>query len=227
MARVIQKGRAQLSQSITPRREQIIKSATALFVKKGYDKTTVRDIASKSGITVGTLYHYITSKDDILAVIQERASEDIRDFIQETEKALVELRPAEALRFTIEKYFTLVDDYQDLSLFWYQETRSLPTALRARLLEDDELRAGVFNKVLMAGCEAGELRQHDTLLMAHDIIVLGDMWAFRRWFLRKHYTFAQYLAKQVDLILSTISNHPGSRSAKNARQVDINEGGER
>jgi AcrR family transcriptional regulator len=227
MARVIQSGRAQLSQSITPRREQIIKSATALFVKKGYDKTTVRDIASKSGITVGTLYHYITSKDDILAVIQERASEDIRDFIQATEKALVELRPAEALRFTIEKYFILLDDYQDLCLFWYQETRSLPTALRARLLEDDELRAGVFNKVLIAGCEAGEFRQHDTLLMAHDIIVLGDMWAFRRWFLRKHYTFAQYLTKQVDLILSAISNHPRSRPQRARDKIDIKEGGER
>ena len=105
------------------------------------------------------------------------------------------------------KYFSAVDGAQDTVLFWYHDTGNLQPASQAKLLENDELLGEVFRKILDVGCQSGVFKQHDTTLMAHDIIVLGDMWAFRRWFLRKHYTFAQYAAEQADLILSAISNN--------------------
>lgn len=188
------------------RRQQIVKAATKLFAKEGYLKTTVREIARASGITVGTLYHYFSSKNDILSLIQEEASAGIDNFIQETEEALSQLGPTEALRLAIRRYFSMVNDSQDLFLFWYHETRSLQPAQQEQLLHHDELLGETFRRILDAGCQSGEFKQHDTTLTAHDIIVLGDMWAFRRWFLRKHYTFAQYTAEQTDLVLSAISN---------------------
>ncbi len=189
------------------RQQQIVKAAAALFVKKGYLKTTVREIASNNGITVGTLYHYISSKDDILSLMQEGAFDFKGNLIQETEEALSQSGPVEALRLAIRKYFSVVDGAQDTVLFWYHDTGNLQPASQAKLLENDELLGEVFKKILDAGCQSGVFKQHDTMLMAHDIIVLGDMWAFRRWFLRKHYTFAQYAAEQTDLILSAISNN--------------------
>jgi AcrR family transcriptional regulator len=46
---------------------EITKAAAALFIKKGTVNTGVREIAEASGITVGTLYHYFKSKEEIIA----------------------------------------------------------------------------------------------------------------------------------------------------------------
>lgn len=189
------------------RRQQIVKAATKLFAREGYLKTTVREIARGSGITVGTLYHYFSSKNDILSSIQEEASAGTDNFIQETEEALSQLGPTEALRLAIRRYFSMANESEELILFWYHETRNLQPSHQEQLLHHDELLGETFKKILDAGCQSGEFKQHDTMLTAHDIIVLGDMWAFRRWFLRKHYTFAQYTAEQTDLILSAVSDN--------------------
>ena len=186
------------------RRQQIVNAAGALFVKKGYLKTTVREIARQSGITVGTLYHYFSSKDDILSSMQEKTSIFLSEFVQETGEALTKTGPKEALRLATEKYFSVVDNYQDIILFWYHETQNLQPAQQERLMRNDELIAETFEKILVAGCQSGEFKPHDARLISRDIIVLGDMWAFRRWFLRKHYTLAQYTKEQTDLLLSRV-----------------------
>lgn len=46
--------------------ERIWQAALALFARQGFAGTTTRDIADASGLTVGSLYHYMGSKDDLL-----------------------------------------------------------------------------------------------------------------------------------------------------------------
>jgi len=188
------------------RQQQIIKVASRLFVKNGYHKTTVREIARESGLTVGTLYHYFSSKEEMLTLVLERTSEGTNRIAQKTEEVLSQLGPTQALHLAIEKYFSAVNNSQDQILFWYHDTRALSRDQRRKLLGNEGLLAEIFNRVLIAGCETGEFREHDTMLMSHNIIVLGDMWAFRRWFLRDHCGFEEYLKKQTDMILSAISN---------------------
>ena len=47
----------------------IIDGACSKFFQKGYHKTTIREIAVASGMSMGQLYHYISSKDDVLFLI--------------------------------------------------------------------------------------------------------------------------------------------------------------
>jgi len=194
------------NKDLNSRRVQIIRAAAGLFVRKGILGTTVREIARASGITVGTLYHYINTKTDIISLILEEELGVINDFIREGGDLLLQVGPVEALHQAIDRYFRVVAEIQDLTLFWYQETRNLLPAQRKKLLAYEYLFAETFNKILVAGCKSGHFRDHDTLLMSHNIIVLGDMWAFRRWFLHKHYTLAQYTREQIELILSRICN---------------------
>ncbi|MBB71353.1 MAG: hypothetical protein CMF50_03030 [Legionellales bacterium] len=44
---------------------KVISLATELFVRKGYSDTSIADIASACGIRKSSLYHYITSKEDL------------------------------------------------------------------------------------------------------------------------------------------------------------------
>jgi AcrR family transcriptional regulator len=56
------------------RREQIVEGAAALFSKRGYHATTVRDIAEAAGLLSGSLYTHIRSKEDLLHDIVMQAA---------------------------------------------------------------------------------------------------------------------------------------------------------
>ncbi|MGH2578987.1 MAG: TetR/AcrR family transcriptional regulator, partial [Actinomycetota bacterium] len=53
------------------RRAQIIEAATRLVARQGFAKTVVRDIADEANISVGLVYEYVRSKEDILFLIYE------------------------------------------------------------------------------------------------------------------------------------------------------------
>lgn len=57
---------------ITKRREQIIQAAMVLFRKKGYQRTTMREICEKSKVNRGSFYDYFGSKEDILVFIYKQ-----------------------------------------------------------------------------------------------------------------------------------------------------------
>jgi AcrR family transcriptional regulator len=51
------------------RRQQIIAEAAKLFVKNGFDGTSIREIAAVSGILSGSLYHHFSSKEEIFVAV--------------------------------------------------------------------------------------------------------------------------------------------------------------
>src|SRR5256712_12857434 len=56
------------------RRAQIVEAATRLVARQGFAKTVVRDIAEEANISVGLVYEYVRSKEDILFLIYEHWS---------------------------------------------------------------------------------------------------------------------------------------------------------
>ncbi|MGD8461564.1 MAG: helix-turn-helix domain-containing protein, partial [Desulfobacterales bacterium] len=53
------------------RRRQIADAAVQLFIEKGFHKTTTRQIARAAGFSIGSLYEYFASKEDILYMVCE------------------------------------------------------------------------------------------------------------------------------------------------------------
>jgi AcrR family transcriptional regulator len=52
--------------------EVIFETALSLFRKRGFDRTTMRDVASKAGVALGGTYYYFRSKNDIVSAYYER-----------------------------------------------------------------------------------------------------------------------------------------------------------
>jgi AcrR family transcriptional regulator len=48
------------------RRQQIIDGAYRCFARKGFHQTTMRDIYAESGLSAGAIYHYFSSKEEII-----------------------------------------------------------------------------------------------------------------------------------------------------------------
>jgi AcrR family transcriptional regulator len=56
-------------------RERVLDVALDLFTEKGFDRTSLREIAEKLGVTKAALYYYFASKDDILMALHMRLHE--------------------------------------------------------------------------------------------------------------------------------------------------------
>ena len=62
---------------------KVIQSATRLFLKQGFSKTTHRQIAEESGIGLGTITYHYKVKEDLLRVLIEELMELPTKIIQE------------------------------------------------------------------------------------------------------------------------------------------------
>ena len=193
-------------QLVEARRMQIVRAAVDLFVEKGFHKTTTREIARASGLGIGTLYEYIQSKEDVLYLVCAYIH-------REVEKRLTEVRLTadngrDELTQSIARFFACVDELQDYVLLIYQETKSLPSSTLTLVLQKEEEITKLFEGILERGRADGSLllAGQNVKLFAHNIIVLGQMWTFRRWALHRHYSLAEYTERQTSLLLQEITN---------------------
>lgn len=65
-------------------RNTILESALELLRDKGFDATTMRDVASKAGVALGAAYYYFASKDAIVMGFYERAQEQLAPLLDQS-----------------------------------------------------------------------------------------------------------------------------------------------
>ncbi len=65
-------------------RTRIFEAALALFRKRGFVNTTMREIAKEAGVALGAAYYYFDSKDAIVMAFYERAQEELTPRLEES-----------------------------------------------------------------------------------------------------------------------------------------------
>ncbi|MCR8938808.1 TetR/AcrR family transcriptional regulator [Brevibacillus laterosporus] len=192
---------------IEKRREQIIEAAVDLFIHKGFHKTTTREIARASGFSIGTLYEYIESKEDILYLVCDSIHNEMEERLREA--ITYNGSGLNSLKLALKSLIRVMDQVNDRVLLIYQETKSLPHEAMTYVLRREESITGIFEEILHKGMEDGSIRTDERYvkLMANNIMVLAEMWVFRRWTLGKSYTLDEYIEKQTELLLRDISGH--------------------
>lgn len=184
------------------RRRQIVDAAVRLFIEKGFHKTTTRQIAAVAGFSIGSLYEYVASKEDILYLVCDAIHAEVERGVAE---AMARTRAGRSpLSEIIREYFMVCHRMSDHILLIYQETQSLPHNWRKRVLENEVRITGIFVQVLAGLMSSGDLPVMEDRfieLIAHNISVLGHMWTFRRWFLSRHYSIDDFIAYQTEFIM--------------------------
>ncbi|MEK4146101.1 TetR/AcrR family transcriptional regulator [Robertmurraya sp. FSL W8-0741] len=191
---------------VIKRRNQMIKGAVTLFKEKGFHRTTTREIAKAAGFSIGTLYEYIRSKEDVLYLVCDSIYDEVHNRLQkdiDTKRGTLE-----SLRLGIGNYFRVVDDLQDEVLVMYQEAKSLSKDALPYVLRKEAEMALIIEDIINRCVENGELElsAEQVKLMSHNIVVLGQMWAFRRWNIQKMYSLEEYIEIQIKLIFEGIKN---------------------
>ncbi len=184
--------------------KQIVKTSAALFSKKGYHDTTTRQIAEACGITSGTLYHYIRAKDDLLAMFADLLTIEFGKFEKNIRRDLPDVSPATALSNTVAGFITLIDDIQDMALFWYQESKNLDSKHLKRMLDMERRIVGLFIEMIEMGRKSGQFKVDDPVIAGFNIKMMCDMWALKRWYFHNLYSLDQFKAKCVAVALSIV-----------------------
>jgi len=89
-------------------RLQFINAAKTLFVKKGYDETTMIDIAQEAGLSRRTLYAYFESKVEVFQAVIN--SEVDKILVQLTDIAEQNIPPQQKIVEFVFGYFRLVKE---------------------------------------------------------------------------------------------------------------------
>ena len=184
---------------IEKRREQMIRGAVTLFKEKGFHRTTTREIAKAAGFSIGTLYEYIRTKEDVLYLVCDSIYDEVHTRLDRLD---IEQGSITVLVTAIEHYYTLIDDMQDEFVVMYQESKSLPKDALSYVLNKEIEMVALFERLLMQCVDNGEIKMtpKEVVMASHHLFVQGQMWAFRRWALRD-FTIQEFIDMQTKFLL--------------------------
>lgn len=176
--------RAAEKDTATERREQIMRGACEVIGKKGYAGASVRDIAAASGMPVPTMYQYVQSKEDILALIYNALLEDTQ---AQLEEGLASGGSAtEKLDLFLRSQLVSLNKYRREVLLMFQESKNLLPQARAKVFEADRAHTAMWEQLLRDGHKSGEFQVEDIVLTANFIRFLCTVWPLRHWAIGRH-----------------------------------------
>lgn len=153
-------------------KNKIMGAAMALFLEKGYDETTMQDIVHASAMSKGAIYHYFTSKQEILSCMTEHETQAFSAYL----RALREQAGLTA-RQKLEKildYFFSNDALPALTKEKWAE--KLPFALLDTLRNSLNVVSPCLEEILRQGNEAGEFCCPCPRELAGVLVLLVDLW---------------------------------------------------
>ncbi|MCX7029208.1 MAG: TetR/AcrR family transcriptional regulator [Spirochaetes bacterium] len=153
------------------KRKAILQTSKLLFAQKGFFGTAISDIVRETGMTVGTIYTYFSSKDEIVHAIVEEGWSELYSRLERDLGAAVS--PEDKLRLLIERFIPEVVKDVDLISILLSEAVTY-TRLEEKIERITDL---VFSltRSLAAGNRPLEAFTRQTLRTAIVVIFLGIM----------------------------------------------------
>jgi AcrR family transcriptional regulator len=119
-------------ETLVDSRQEILRTAARLFQQRGYDATSMNDVAAALKLSKGGLYHHFQSKDEILFEIMNHAMEITEERVLAPVRAIAD--PEERLRALIRRHIEVVLSPRDREItVMLHENHPLPPALRKRI----------------------------------------------------------------------------------------------
>jgi len=167
---------------VRERRERLIDAAIQVFIEKGFHKATVRDIGRVANMTQGTIYNYVSSKDDILYLVCDRI---VAEYNAEARRALDTTHdPIGRVRSAVRAISEVMYRHRREILLIYQDSHLLDARSRRVILARVEEFIGMFERIVAdAARELGRPLPYPHL-SANILTFLPVMIALRGWSLR-------------------------------------------
>jgi TetR/AcrR family transcriptional regulator, cholesterol catabolism regulator len=157
------------------RREVLVRAATEVFTERRFDKASVNEIAERCGWSVGSLYRYVSSKEDILVLV----CEDIFRRLGIEEPAGAD--PRERFETAYTTYLDRIHRSRLQVLLMYREYTQLPHEAQRHFRRREREIYAVLAGIVREGVRDGSMRCEDPDLFAVDCVMRAHAIALKEW----------------------------------------------
>ncbi|MCM2283179.1 MAG: TetR/AcrR family transcriptional regulator [Desulfobacula sp.] len=187
--------------------EKIFKATLKISNQKGFQAMTMRDLSQEAGISLGALYAYFKSKDDLLGMLQNQRRAFIRRALEnEMEK---EATTAFKLRAMIRTHLFLSELMQPWFYFSFMEAKNLNPEERKKAIDSDLWTERLLEGLLVQGREEKVFLDRDAGLTAEAIKAMLQDWYLKRSKFRNVSVdqYAGFVIELVETYLGTATTH--------------------
>ncbi|OUZ07650.1 hypothetical protein BHE97_16255 [Aeromicrobium sp. PE09-221] len=108
------------------KRQHILRCAAEVFLRRGYERGTTKEVAQLAGLSQPSIYHYVGSKADLLSALAEHAGRVLSDGLDEAIASTDE--PVDRLKAIIRNFIMgQIENIGAWTLYW-EEHHSIPAA---------------------------------------------------------------------------------------------------
>lgn len=160
-------------------RADVVQAAGRLFAQRGYHGTSMRDLGRELGLNGSSLYSHISSKEDLLVDVVQRAADLFE--ASATEALATSGTERDRLRALVAGHVDVLLDHVDEARTFLNEARVLDESYRGRVLAARDGYETTFRQVLERGVERGEFRA-DLDPVVTGILLLSILNSVDRWY---------------------------------------------
>ncbi|OGO34307.1 MAG: hypothetical protein A2Z16_12640 [Chloroflexi bacterium RBG_16_54_18] len=149
-------------------RDQILDAAAQIFSQKGFHAASMADIAEAVNLQKASLYHHVSSKQEILLAILDRALDLLIERLSAVQSA--QMPPEEKLRQVMKTYLETLAEHQDLAAVLLLEHRSLEPEFREVHIPRRDRFERIWKELIQEGQERGVFSCADPGLAARALL---------------------------------------------------------
>jgi AcrR family transcriptional regulator len=149
-------------------RDEILDAAAQIFGQKGFHAASMQDIAEAVNLQKASLYHHVSSKQEILLAVLDRALDLLTEHIEAV--TTQNLPPNEKLRQAIIAYLQALLDHRDLSAVLFLEHKSLEPQYHARHIPRRDRFERLWRDLIQEGIDQGIFTCLDPALASRSLM---------------------------------------------------------
>jgi AcrR family transcriptional regulator len=203
------------------REHEVVEAAVKVFYEKGYAASTIQDVADVVGVLKGSLYHYISSKEDLLFRILQESHEQTRELM--TEISELEVEPMERLRTYLERTYLWYLSHPERVSVYFNQQQHLTGSKRSEMLIQMREYEHYLRELLAEAKGAGALRSDLDLKLA-SFFLLGALNSLPTWYrvgggYSPEHIAREFTAMSLQSLTAAPAERPGKRRAQSARSA--------
>ena len=158
--------------------ERIFSAVLKISNKKGFQAMSMRDLGRETHLSMGALYSYFSSKEELLAMLQHQRRTITKRILQE--RIEKESEPAARLRTAILTHLYLSEVMQPWFYFSYMEAKNLSKKEQALAVASERYTEQIFADIIRQGQADGSFLPRDPQLTASIIKAMLQDWYLKR-----------------------------------------------
>lgn len=189
--------------------EKIFSATFKLANSKGFQAMSLRDLSSETGISMGGIYAYIGSKNDLASVIEGV----LRNYIDRVVGSLSEedLTPEQRLRAIVFGEIYMMQILSPWYYFCFMELKGLDREQQEQAMELELRFEGILIEAIQAGISAGQFSCAKPEILAAQITAQLQQWHLKHWkFKLRDISMEDYAQAVLDNLLLCLGASPQS-----------------